>query len=504
MTRQFTRTLTTFTFSAMMLAAGPGFAQQEPPSVTLFKNVMVFDGATDGLQDLDVLVVDNKIHKVAEDIPESGTWEVETRKSSVNLSPISGGAGSGYTFIVEDDEGTQTLEITPSVIDGGGRTLMPGLIDSHTHLYLSMGGGRIGMENSRWDLFPAMGAAAAQEWLADGFTTIRDMGGMHDGLRTVIDQGLLEGPRMYLAGSTISQNSGHGDVLLAGQIDPGENNLGRLGIFVVADGPEGVRHAVRQTFGYDATIVKIMMGGGVAGAKSPMFAPQFTDEEITAAVEEATARDVYVSAHIYTDKEIQLALRLGVKTIEHGQFISEESAILLKEKGGYISPFLASIVSDEIFNHPVFGNPNSFEYPRVVAMKESAKDFVSIMQKVRPKMVFSSDIVNSSGVPARQHRDHEKWVFADKFGNFEALKAMTSVGGELALESGQSNPYPHKLGVIEKGAYADIILVDGNPLEDITVIGGNPKWFDAEPRERGIATINLIMKDGVIYKNTLN
>ena len=389
------------------------------------------------------------------------------------------------------------------VIDGNGRTLMPGLIDSHVHFYLSMGGGRIGMENSRWDLFPAMGAQAAREWFADGFTTVRDMGGMHDGLRSVVDQGMLVGPRMYLAGSTISQTSGHGDTLLAGQRDPADNNLGRLGLFVIADGPDEVRQAARKTFSYGATIVKIMMGGGIAGAKSPMFAPQFTDEEVMAAVEEANARDVYVAAHIYTDQEIRRALNLGVKTIEHGQFISEESAILLKEKGGFISPYLASVVSDEIFKHPVFGNPDSFEYPRVIEMKEDAKDFVSIMQKVRPKMVFSSDIVNTSGIPARQQRDHEKWIFADAFGNFEALKAMTSVGGELAALSGRSNPYPHKLGVIEAGAYADILLVDGNPLEDIGAIGGNPRWFDAKPRERGIDSIRLIMKDGVIYKNTL-
>ena len=442
------------------------FAQDTPKlKQTLFQNVNVFNGTEDKLLKFDVLVEGNLIKAIGKDIaaPKDAT-----------------------------------------IINGGGKTLMPGLIDSHVHFYLSMGGGRIGMENSRWDLFPAMGAQAAQEWFADGFTTVRDLGGMHDGLRSVIDQNLLEGPRMYLAGSTISQTSGHGDTLLAGQTDPGENNLARLGLFVVADGPDEVRRAVRQTFSYGSTIVKIMMGGGVAGAKSPMFAPQFTDEEILAAVEEAATRDIYVAAHIYTDDEIKRALNLGVKTIEHGQFISEESAILLKEKEGFISPFLASIVSDEIFNHPVFGNPKSFEYPRVIAMKEQAKDFVEIMKKVKPKMVFSSDIVNSSGIPARQHRDHEKWVFADKFGNFEALKAMTSVGGELAMLSGRSNPYPNKLGVIEEGAYADILLVDGNPLEDITAIGGNPKWFDAEPRTRGIDAIKFIMKDGKIYKNTLN
>ena len=143
------------------------FAQDTPKlKQTLFQNVNVFNGTEDKLLKFDVLVEGNLIKAIGKDIaaPKDAT-----------------------------------------IINGGGKTLMPGLIDSHVHFYLSMGGGRIGMENSRWDLFPAMGAQAAQEWFADGFTTVRDLGGMHDGLRSVIDQNLLEGPRMYLAGSTISQ-----------------------------------------------------------------------------------------------------------------------------------------------------------------------------------------------------------------------------------------------------------------------------------------------------------
>ena len=429
-----------------------------------FKNVKVFNGTEDKLHDVDVLVEGNLIKEIAKGV----------------------GARSDA-----------------QVIDGQGKTLMPGMIDSHVHLNLSMGGGRIGMENSRWDYIAAMGAAGAQDFFADGFTTLRDMGGTHDGLRKVIDADLLEGPRLYLAGPTISQTSGHGDTLLAGQ-NPEDNNLGRLGIFLIADGVGGVRRAVRKSFSYGSTITKIMMGGGIAGAKSPMFASQFTDDEIKAAVFEAATRDIYVAAHIYEDAQIKRALNLGIKTIEHGQFISEETAWLLKEKGAFISPYLASVVSDEIFKHPVFGNKSSFEYPRVIEMQRKAKNFIEIMKKVKPKMVFSSDIVNSSGVESRKQRDHEKWVFAEQFGNFEALKALTSVGGELAMLSGRSNPYPHKLGVIEEGAYADILIVNGNPLEDITVIGGNKEWFTAPPRDKGLKSVQLIMKNGKVYKNTLN
>ncbi len=126
------------------------------------------------------------------------------------------------------------------------------------------------------------------------------------------------------------------------------------------------------------------------------------------------------------------------------------------------------------------------------------------MKTVKPKMVLAVDVVNLTGLNARQNRDFEKFAFARNFGNFEALKAMTGTAGELAALTGRNNPYPDgKLGVIEEGAYADILIVDGNPLEDITVIGGNPKYFDAEPRDRGIKTIRVIMKDGKIYKNTL-
>ena len=439
--------------------------KEAPPKQVLVKNVNVFDGKTNGLKKVNVLVEKNLIKEV---------------------SASAAGTSSDLT-----------------TIDGGGRTLMPGLIDSHVHFYLSMGGGRIGMENSRWDYFPAMGAAAAQEWLADGFTTVRDMGGMHDGLRKVIDSGFLDGPRMYLSTGMISQSSGHGDMLLDSQSDPTHANLVKLEITHIADGVDEVRKAARRNFSLGANIIKIMIGGGIAGAKGPMYAGQYSDAEISAAVEEAATRDAYVAAHVYHDAHIQRALNLGVMTIEHGQFMSEKTALLMKKKGAFISPYIASVVSDEIFKHPVFGNKNSFEYPRVKEMKENSKNFVEIIKKVKPNIVFSSDIVSTNGIPARQHRDHEKWIFAKYFGNFEALKAMTSVGGKLAALTGRSNPYPHPLGVIEKGAYADILIVDGNPLKDITVLGGNKEWFTAKPRERGIKSIKLIMKDGKVYKNTL-
>ena len=175
-------------------------------------------------------------------------------------------------------DGTITPGPNATVINGGGRTLMPGLIDSHVHFYLSMDGGRPAMEASRWDYMASMGAAAAGEWIADGFTTVRDMGGMLDGLRTVVDAGLIDGPRMYLAGSTISQSGGHADMTLPGMNNnPGHANLVRLGVTKIADGEVEVRRAVRQNFSVGASFAKIMIGSGVAGSKSPMFASQYSD-----------------------------------------------------------------------------------------------------------------------------------------------------------------------------------------------------------------------------------
>jgi len=502
----FHNTITTATM-AMLLSATAVFAQQEPPSVTLFKNVMVFDGTTDGLLDRDVLVVGNKIHAVAEDIPEAGTWEVEAGPTGPLYSSVyssANGGGSGYTFIVDGERGQTTVELSPKVIDGGGRTLMPGLIDSHVHLYLTMDQGRVGMESSRWDTMASYGAASALEWFHDGFTTVRDMGGMANGLQQVIDKGLIEGPRIYLSGGTISQTAGHGDMRLESQSEPEYSSLVRNGMNHIADGPQEVRKAVRKNFGMGATQMKIMMAGGIASKASPFASGQFTDEEILAAVDEAASRGTYVAAHLYLDEHIKRALDLGVMSIEHGQFLSEETAMLMKEKGAFIASFLASVQSDAILTHPVYGKPGTFEAARTIMMKEGSAGFVDVIRRVKPNLVFASDIPSANGMAARHQRDHEKWIFADSFGNFEALKALTSMGGELAMLTGDLNPYPSKLGVIEEGAYADILLVDGNPLEDIAVIGGNSKWFDAERRMRGIETINLIMKDGVIYKNTLD
>ncbi|MCP4386324.1 MAG: amidohydrolase family protein [Hyphomicrobiales bacterium] len=453
---------------ALAVAAfgGPSLSQ-ETQTQTLFTNVHVFDGVNEArIENANVLVEGNLIKAVSTD-------------------PI--------------DAPDATI------IDGGGRTLMPGLIDSHVHLNVLIEGGLDKIEASRWDRIASVAAGEAQEWLMEGFTTLRGMGGLGSGLKMTIDEGILDGPRIYPSASYISQTSGHGDLVLGSQNeDLSKSNLLGLGVSQIADGPDAVRAAVRRNFANGASQIKVMVGGGISSIKGPLFAPQYTDEEIRAAVEEAATRDTYVAVHVYQDAHIKRALELGVKSIEHGQLITEPTARLLKEKGAFIAPFIAGVLSDELFTHPVYGAEGSPQNLKAKEMKENAKDFIAIMKTVKPKIAFAVDVVNETGINGRKHRDHEKWIFADSFGNLEALRSMTSVPGELAQLTGKNNPYPGKLGVIEEGALADILVVDGNPLEDITALGGDPKWFAAEPRERGIDTIRVIMKDGKIYKNTLN
>jgi imidazolonepropionase-like amidohydrolase len=389
------------------------------------------------------------------------------------------------------------------VIDGGGRVLMPGLIDSHVHFNLMVEGGPAGLEAATWEEIGAVAAYAAREWLMCGFTTVRDMGGMSTGLRKIIDRGLFVGPRIYVCGAFISQTAGHADFRLESQSNPEEANGVKLGIYRLADGADAVTAAARANFAGGADYIKLMVAGGIASEKDPFFSLQYTPDEIRAAVEAAEAWDTYVAVHVYYADHIRRALDLGVMCIDHGHLIDEPTAVMLKEKGAFLSPNLAN-TTPHFLKHPTYGRPGSPQRAKLEQYQSMTQGFVPLLKKVKPKIVFNTDIAFTTGKGLRSHIDFEKWAHADRFGNFEALKALTSAGGELAALTGQNNPYPDgKVGVIEEGAYADLLIVDGNPLEDVTAIGGNPKWFDAEPRGESPEAIRLIMKDGVIYKNTL-
>jgi len=442
--------------------------KSEAPPQVLFNNVNVFNGTENKLYEgLNVLVTGNRIEKIGKDV--SGRPDA-------------------------------------TVIEGKGKTLMPGLIDAHTHLYMNVDGGVPGVERATWDEIGARAAHMGMEYLFNGFTSVREMGGGGSGLKKTIDAGLLAGPRIYPAGAYLSQTSGHGDFRLGPQRNSSltpyrDNNGERLGMTITVDGRDQVIAAVRQNFSQGASQIKIMAGGGVASVLDPLHTLQFLPEEIEAAVLTAKDWDTYVGAHVFSDEGIRRCIDAGVMSIEHGFFASEETLRLMKEKGVFlvsqmtgISPYLNQLPALQ-------QEPNKSKLENA---QKLSKDYVANVRKVQPKMAFQSDVVFTTGEGMRMQLDYEKWFHAELFGNFAMLRAATGWAGELLAMSGKANPYPAgKLGVIEKGAYADILVVDGNPLEDISVIGGNPKWYDAEPRGPNIPTIRIIMKDGRIFKNTL-
>jgi imidazolonepropionase-like amidohydrolase len=392
------------------------------------------------------------------------------------------------------------------VIDGDGRTLMPGLIDGHAHLMINQDFGVVETNLDITDL--AYNASlVAKRFLMDGFTAVRDMGGPTFGLQRAIDDGRILGPRVYPSGGFISQTSGHGDFRDRG--DPGFSihdagdlsNFERMGIGNLADGVPEVLKATRLNLRNGATQIKIMGGGGGSSRFDPIDTTQYSKEEICAIVEAAADWGTYVAAHTFTDRAVNRLLDCGVKTLEHGFFISEKTMRRIAKEGGYVVPQMWGI-SPDLARNPLMP-PDKI--PMVQALGKRYADFGRNLLKNGVNVVFASDYVGKFQ-DAERARRYEIWWRTQTFGsNFEVLKQMTSVAGELLALSGPRNPYrAGPQGVIEEGALADLLLVDGNPLEDITVIGGSTKWFDADPVYKLIPTIHLVMKDGKIYRNEID
>ena len=451
-----------------LLAVSPALQAQDDENRVMFTNVNIFDGVNDELQEgMNVLIVGNLIEQVSADAIDPG--------------------------------------VGTTVISGGGRTLMPGLIEGHGHLQMN-GASITDIENVKnWEELAIRSAVNAEAALLSGFTTWRDAGGMGAGLRKTIDAGLVSGPRIYPSGGFIGPTGSHADFrnfntpneTLNGPQSAG----GRLGMTLTADSADAIKAVARQNFMQGATQIKIMSSGGVVSQFDPWQLDAYSAEEIRAAVEVADAYGSYVMSHAYSKKSIMRCLENGVKTIEHGFMFDRDVARLMEEKGAYMTTNMQAF-------SPLLSEVSAISASAASTRKANSaqlafKDYLENVKKYRPKLGFQGDCI---GLPAscQKQNDHQIYLGALFFGNHYYLKALTSINGEIVKLSGEVlDPYPDgKLGVIEEGAYADILLVDGNPLEDITVIGGNEKWFDAPVRD-GIETIRIIMKDGKIYKNTL-
>lgn len=416
----------------------------------------------------------------------------------------------GYHVLVEDNliKKISAKKISAGdaqVIDGKGKTLMPGLIEGHGHLLLNAGTLSDHENNRTMEELAARATVMANAAFQSGFTTWRDAGGLNTGLRKVIDAGTIEGPRLYTAGAFIGPTGSHADfsnLTTANQHIYGpQTNMARNNVSVNADSIAEIKSAARMNFKQGNSQIKIMSSGGVASSFDPWQLNAMSAEEIGAAVEVAEAYGSYVMSHAYSKKAIMRNLDAGVKSIEHGFMFDGDIAKKMQEKGAYIttnmtafSPYLAQI--------PAI-NDNPASKRKADSATKAFKDYIKNVNKYKPKWGFHTDCVGGLE-PCIKQTDHTIYLAGKELGNFFTLKGMTSVNGELVKLSGVMDPYPvGKLGVIEAGAYADILIVDGNPLKDLSVLGANEKWFDAEPRKPALDTIKVIMKDGKIYKNTL-
>lgn len=431
-----------------LAAASPALAQQ--PAVTLFTNVDVFDGISEKLiENANVVVTDNMI-------------------TAVSTEPLAVAGGR--------------------VIDGGGRTLMPGLIDMHWHSAYASIPMAVGL-NSDHAYHLLIGAGSNTKALLRGFTTVRDVGGNVFSLAKLTDAGVIDGPRIFPSGPAISQTSGHTDFRPATAVpaDPDAPliYMERVGHVMVADGVPQVLQRTREALRMGASQIKINSGGGVSSSFDPLDVSQFTIEETRAAVDAAADWNTYVATHTFTDKATQRAVEAGVLSIEHGHLLSEETLRLMKNKGAYLS--MQPILDDE---DAIPFPEGSFSRQKYIQVTEGTDRVYRLASKIGVKTVFGTDTLFDPGLADKQGK-----VLA-KLGRWytpvEALRQATSTAGELLARSGPRSPYPlGPLGVIREGAYADLILVNGNPLDKLDLVA------DAE------ANFDLIMKDGVIYKNTL-
>jgi imidazolonepropionase-like amidohydrolase len=434
------------------LSIAPALAQDaksKPASAqTLITNARIFDGKSDQITDgMSVLIEGNKIARI----------------SRTALTPSTGA----------------------TVIDAKGRTLMPGLIDAHTHIMFATVPQMVVL-TSDIGFINVAAVKAANDMLMRGFTSIRDLGGPVFGLKRGIDTGLVPGPRIWPAGAFISQTGGHGDFRLPTDLParPGDYTYSeRIGAAAIADSADNVRQRVREQLALGASQIKLMAGGGVASSFDPLDVTQYSIDELRAAVEAAENWGTYVTVHAYTPRAVRQAIEAGVKCIDHGQLLDAPTAKLMAEKGIWwsLQPFL-----DDQPSAFAEGSPNRIKQLEMFGGTDTA---YNLARKFKIKTAWGTDTLFNAENAAKQGATLAKLV--RWYTPAEVLKMATADNAELLALSGLRSPYAGKLGVVEEGALADLLLADGDPIANIKLIEDPAKNFV------------IIMKDGKIYKNTL-
>jgi imidazolonepropionase-like amidohydrolase len=369
-------------------------------------------------------------------------------------------------------------------IEGAGGTLIPGLIDAHWHAMFAAAPLASILTSDASYLYIGA-AAAARETLMRGFTTVRDAGGPSFGLKQAIDEGITLGPRIFPSGAMLSQTGGHGDFRSPNDLPRGR--LGQLshgellGAVCIADGEPAVLQGVREQLMRGATQIKVMAGGGVASAFDPLDVTQYSAAELRAAVSAAENWGTYVMVHAYTPRAVRLAIDAGVRCIEHGHLLDDETAALMADKGIWWS--LQPLLDDE--DAPPVPPANR---PKYLEMTDGTDSAYRLARKHGVRLAWGTDALFDPAIAAKQGKQLAKMT--RWFDPAEALTMATAVNADLLSMSGLRNPYPGRLGVVEEGALADLILVDGDPLQDISLI--------ARPE----TAFAVIIKGGIVVKDT--
>lgn len=410
-------------------------------TITVFDNAAVFDGETRNLRfGLSVIIENERIRDVV-----SGSESFSEAKR----------------------------------IDCRGKVLMPGLIDAHVHI-LAVDLDLASIDRMKKSFLYAQARFIAEDMLQRGFTTLRDAGGADAGFAEAIDGGFIAGPRLLVSGNALSQTGGHCDMRPRVPMPIEKTTLTTTSMLGrIVDGVSAVREAARDELRMGAHHIKIMASGGAASPTDPIENTQFAIEELDAVVEEAEAWQTYVMAHAYTPRAISRVVRAGIRTIEHGNLIDDDSAALMTERGAYLVPTL--IASDCIvrFGEQLGNPPESMRKIRQV--RERGLSSIEIARRNGVKLGFGTDILGTKLHPLQCD---EFTLRAQVEDPVDTLLSATSINAEMLMRKGE-------IGVIAPGALADIIVVDGDPLKDATVFTHQGK------------NIPLIMKGGQIFKNHL-
>lgn len=397
------------------------------------------------------------------------------------LDPRWDGPRGGMQVLVEDGTIREVSEgtITASAerIDLAGKVLMPGLIDAHVHVIAAMANlAENGLQPSSLAAFRT--AAVMRGMLMRGFTTVRDLAGADYGLVEAQRLGLLDGPRLVICGKALSQTGGHCDTRQrSDDRTPPEGRLGAMGRLV--DGVDAVRRAAREELRAGADFIKLMANGGVASPTDPIHMLQFSRDEMHAAVEEATNSGTYVSAHVYTDVAIRRAVECGVHSLEHCNLIGAETAAMAAAQGCWAVPTL--ITYDRLAADGARFGLGADSVAKIETVRRGGLASLATMREAGLRMAYGSDLLG----PMHEHQSGEFAIRAQVLPPIEVLRSATTYAAELLRMDG-------KAGIVEAGAYADLLVVDGDPLTDWSLL------------ERQGARIPAIMQAGRFVKNALH